>query len=235
MVPCAFRTSSCPPRHIPVVPLPHVKDKLSSLRVDVPAWVELLNRGNRRGQLAFIVSVRSTPCKSSPPDTTTTAPAAAEPAAPPLLAFSATYPPTNEPGRTRSFASVFNGNNASAPGRTDGGPVSPSTRRGSSVSCSPASSPSKQPQAAVPTAAAAAAAAVPVTSSWTCLRLSRELSGVVQTFRECVDTYLREGGEWQGRTKPALLRHMGTADQVKGYRSRREEESSLADILIIVC
>lgn len=177
----------------PPRPSSHQKGQVSFLQVGVPAWVEFLNRETRQGQLAFIVSVRGTPLNSS----------------------------TNViAGSSLQFNKSKSEGSKSAPpagsGEVDDISPPPPLNRGSSVPVS-----SIKPTADTGEVGNAGSSAGAVGPAWTCLRTWRELSAVVHMYRRCVETYVREGGQWQARERPRVLKHMGTADQVGPHERTR--------------
>lgn len=180
-------------------------DKVSSLRVGVPAWVEFLHRGRRQGQLAFVVSVNAVPLDSTPHLSSATSAAGDD--------------VSTIPNITAAYADM-NDDLSSTPqsraGATDGKATATKPGDGSMVS-PPVPTPTGDIRSAVPPGVTPPAEPVVAATMWTCLRTGRELSGVVQSFRESVEAHVKRGGQWQGRARPRVLRHMGTADQAREF------------------
>lgn len=171
--------------------------------------MEFLHRERHQGQLAFIVSVRAVPRViasnlAARGSSASTLDSAVEiPEITPALALD------NKAARSAAApaADACEEDPANGEGGGDGdddrdGDVASFRESGvfDSVSSGSAAGPG-------PGRASTAAA-------WTCVRTGRDLSGVVQMYRESVAAYVEEG-LWQSRARPRVLRHMGTADQVE--------------------
>eukprot|EP00752_Nemacystus_decipiens_P007824 g6989.t1 len=175
-------------------------DSPSSLHVGVPAWVEFLHRGRRQGQLAFLLAVHAVPPATAPASTSMSSPS--------------TSAASTKPSTAAAAAAAAA---ATAAAATDNSPAT-------NDSAGTATTPSKAAAASGPTAATSNPAAgngdgspMPPPGrakppSWTCLRTGRELSGVVQAYRENVGASVAEGS-WRPKPRPRVMKHMGTADQ----------------------
>lgn len=188
-----FRTISPPPAG-PISGV-EISDHVTSLRVSVPAWVEFLHRERRQGQLAFLLSVHAT--VPPPPSSTLSSP-------PPTASMCAT---------TAAADKTSESSEAAAGSASVGTPADNATSSGS---------PTKAAVAAVPGDGASVSPSrgkQPPAPAWTCVKTGRELSGAVQAFRENVAGSVA-AGTWRPRPRPRVIKHMGTADQVRGERWR---------------
>lgn len=180
-------------------------EHVSSLRVEVPAWVEFLHRGRHQGQLAFIVSVRAVPRVTASNLAARGSSVSTSDSAVEIPEFTPALAVDDKAARSTAAAAADaceeDPANREGDGDGDGDVASfPESGVFDSVSSGSAAGPG-------PGGASTAAA-------WTCVRTGRDLSGVVQMYRESIAAHVKEG-LWESRARPRVLRHMGTADQVE--------------------
>ncbi|CAN0079411.1 unnamed protein product [Pylaiella littoralis] len=211
----------------------HYPEHVASLRVSVPAWVEFLHRGRRQGQLAFLLAVRPTVPDSAAAAAAPAAPAAAVPSS---LSSDATHSMSSSSasggggggggdGRAAAAAAAAAATGStSAVGKPSNAGASAGAGAGAHAGADISTNATPSTKATEPAAAARADSSPaspsfakppstpPPPPSWTCVRTGRELSGIVQAYRESI-AGSTAAGSWLPKPRPRVIRHMGTADQ----------------------
>lgn len=178
--------------------------------------MEFLHRGRRQGQLAFLLAVNSTVPDSAAP----AAPSWSSPssdAAPSISSFSSA-------GGVGAAAATDGTGAVGKPSKTTGDGAGAGADADAVADMSANATASTKPSKIAAdgamergdgSLASPSLARLPSPPpAWICVRTGRELSGVVQAYRESVAGSVA-AGSWLSKPRPRVIGHMGTADQVR--------------------